>query len=357
MGWWDWLFRKISQSDPKAPKERVLTESKVAAATATALTRSQDKSRLEPSDLETAPWWMPGEGTLIDPVDLTAADCKHPVEFLENILVSHFDGHDLSMPTLNQTAEQILPKLRTDSCDMKAVAREIAADQVLSAAVLRTVNSPMYRGLANTTTVSAAVARIGIKALRAILLHQSVRGAIFTKNSLTRHFANVLWRKSLADSCIMRGLGGLLRRDQDECHLIGLMHDIGSVLVLRILNDQIKAGSHPVDLNSFEYLCQQTHQEFGELIAKAWQLPSELTQLIMNHRRYPLPNEALAAHRWMLVLTEMIGGMLYAENPRSYDLIHCRPAVELQLSESEQYKTWLSHLPAEIDEVLRDSET
>ena len=260
------------------------------------------------------------------------------------------------MPLLNNVAEQILPKLRRANCDLKAVGREIAGDQVLSGAVLRTVNSPMYRGVEHISTVSAAVVRIGVKALRTILLHQSVRSAIFAKHSLTKHFANVLWRRSLGDACIMRGLAGLMRTDQDDSHLIGLMHDIGSVLVLRIINDQIKTGYTPVDLNSFEYLRQQTHQEFGELIAKAWQLPPELTNLITNHHRYPAPDDPLARHRWMLLLTEMIGGMLYSEEPENYDLIHCRPAVELDLSDRPEYHTWLSQLPAEIEQTLQDSE-
>lgn len=356
MGWWDWLFKTISRSAAGAPVERCKSTRSAAEAGAVALSTAPTDTTFDRLESESDLWWTPKDHALLDPVDVRPAGGKQSVQFLENILVSHFDGHDLTMPQLNNMAEQILPKLRGAKCDLKTVGREIAGDQLLSAAVLRTANSPMFRGVANTTTVPAAVTRIGIKSLRTILLHQSVRSAIFTKNSQTKYFANILWRKSLADACVMRGLAGLMRMDEDDCHLIGLMHDIGSVLVLRIMNDQMKSGCPSIDHQSFEYLRLQTHQEFGELIAKAWQLPPDLSQLIMNHHSYPTAGDELATQRWMLILTEMIGAMLYSDEPPNYDLIQCRPASELELSARMEYHDWLSDLPSEIDGTLQFSD-
>jgi len=354
MGIWDWVFGKISKSVPEAPKERGVATRHAPDAPMVAVATIEGGKHLEIVKPESAPWWSTSVGASLDPIYIRVESTQPSVAMLEKVLVTHFDGHDLSMPLLNHVAEQILPKLRRANFDLKEIARDIAADQVLSAAVLRTVNSPMYRGVAKTTTVPAAVTRIGVKALRTILLHESVRSAIFAKNSATKQFANILWRRSLGDACIMRGLAGLMRMDEDDCHLIGLVHDIGSVLVLRIITDQLKMGKTTIDLNSFEYLRHQTHQEFGELVAEAWQLPPELTALIKNHHTYPESNDPLARHRWMLLLTEMIGGILYFEKVQNYDLIRCRPAAELDLSDRADYRTWLLQLPTEIDQTLTD---
>jgi len=126
-------------------------------------------------------------------------------------------------------------------------------------------------------------------------------------------------------------------------------------MVLRILNDNIKTSHTALDLGSFEYLRRQTHQEFGELIANAWLLPPELTSLITDHHRFPETGDPLARFRLMLLLAEMIGSMLYLNEKQDYDLIHGRPAVNLGLANLSAYHNWLSELPAEIDQVLKES--
>lgn len=357
MGWWDWLFKTLSTSTKANPVERYNPVVRTSDGGAVAVDTEEPISSFEALEPESEPWWTPGDQPQLDPVEVQPTGSKQPVAFLENILVSHFDGHDLRMPQLNHLAEQILSSLRNEKCDLKAIGRKITEDQILSAAILRTANSPMYRGLAKNTTVQDAVTRIGIKALRTVLMNQSVRSAIFGRNSLTKQFANLLWRRSLVDACIMRGLGGLMRMDEEDCHLAGLLHDIGSVLVLRIIDDQIRMGCPAIDLQTFEYLRLQTHQEFGELIAKAWQLPADVTHLITNHHEYPTPGEPLARERWMLILTEMIGAMLYADEPPNYDLVQCRPAVELGLSSRMEYHDWLTELPSEIEQSLQGSDS
>lgn len=358
MSLWSWLFHKISQPAPQAPRERgsePFEPDEMPVQTAT-VTESNTPPAASRSTEGGSPWWIPVGDANLDPVEPEAETSSPGIAFLENVLVSHFDGHDLTMPLLNSVVERVLPRLGSPNCNIKEITREIGEDQVLAAAVLRTANSPMYRGIQKTSSVSAAVTRIGVKALRTILLHQSMRSAVFGKSSLTRQFANSLWKKSLADACVMRGLAGVLNADQDEHHLIGLMHDIGSILVLRIINDQLKQGCATIDQDAFEYLRRNTHQEFGELIARAWQLPPDLTSLITDHHSNPAPNDPLARQRWMLCLTEMIGGMLYSDTPRNYDILNCTAARSLGLTNQPRFAQWLEQLPKQIDEVLGEAD-
>ena len=66
---------------------------------------------------------------------------------LENALVSHFDGHDLTIPSLPRVPEGVLRELRSSDCDYGKVAGLIAEDQVIAAAVIRMANSPIYGGV------------------------------------------------------------------------------------------------------------------------------------------------------------------------------------------------------------------
>lgn len=359
MWFWSWLFGRLSEPRGSAPTEPGWGEAR----------RSTDGSRTAVAEQCTTPatneptqpigtaghdsGWMAQADSLLDPVEPRPPEPAGDALALENILVSHFDGHDLSIPSLHNVAERVLPKLRGPDADLLAAAKEIAEDQVLAAAVLRTVNSPLYRGVETITSVPRAVARLGVRTIKTILMHQSLRGAIFGRGP--NHFADVLWRRSLASACIMRGLASFTKMDLDEAYLLGLLHDIGGVIVLRILRAEEKRGFDQVDLDTFEYLCRQSHQEFGELIAEAWKLPADLKSLIADHHSHPPADDPLRTERLMLILTEMIASVLSYAPPENYNLIQCRAARDLQFSERRDYINWLTALPAEIDDLIAES--
>ena len=213
------------------------------------------------SDSGQTPWWTPQADSLLEPAESQPPEPAAAALVLENLLVSHFDGHDLSVPTLHSVVERVLPRLRGSDCNFAAIARDITEDQVLTAVVLRTVNSPIFRGVEKISSVQRAVARLGTRTLHSLLMHQSLRGAIFDRRGAASGFAELLWRRSLASACIMRGLARFGRLDEDEAYLLGLLHDIGSVIVLRIVRTEEKGGFADVDLDTFEYLCRQSHQE------------------------------------------------------------------------------------------------
>ncbi|MEK6676915.1 MAG: HDOD domain-containing protein, partial [Planctomycetota bacterium] len=270
-------------------------------------------------------------------------------------LVSHFDGHDLTMPPMPRAAERVLARLRDSQSTMAEVARDISEDQVMAAEVLRMSNSVFYRGTEKITSLQSSVTRLGTHALRTLMMHQSLRSAMFPKSGVDRDVAERLWRRSLASGCVMRGLAEFTKLDPDDALLIGLMHDIGNVLVLRITHER-QVMQTRLDWGTFEYLCFECHQEFGELIAEAWKLPSELKSLISNHHACPNPEDPLRVQRWMLMLTDMVNQMLGYDVEAQYDLMRSRPVMELGLLGRSDFEDFFGRLPEEIEEMLASLE-
>ncbi len=357
MGFWSWLFGKLSEPSSQAPTERSVPKRNVHANATTALLepRKPDHDAESATGNECRPWFTPAPSALLELAEPRLPECEGDAIVLENILISHFDGHDLSMPMLHNVAERVLPMIRGVDSNLPAAAREIGEDQVLAAAVLRTVNSPLYRGVEKISSVQRAVARLGVRTLRTLLMHQSLRGAIFDRRGAASRFADMLWTRSLASAGIMRGLARFTGMDQDEAYLLGLLHDIGSVIVLRIVQNEEKGGFADVDLDTFEYLCRQSHQEFGELVAQAWGLPPDVKSLIADHHRHPAADDPLRKQRLMLILTEMISAGLHYAPPENYNLLEATAARELGLSSRPDYVNWLTALPAEIDEFIAES--
>lgn len=145
MGIWHWIVgnwltdkgtvaNRAVSNDHRRPRS---TAGAVALADKPAPTSSQLADR----------WWEFEDATLTEPLEIERGELSTEARALENLLVSHFDGHNLSLPPLLHVTETLLPKLASAKCDLRSIARELGEDQVIAAAVLRMANSVIYRGL------------------------------------------------------------------------------------------------------------------------------------------------------------------------------------------------------------------
>ena len=255
------------------------------------------------------------------------------------------------MPPLLHVAQRVSELLRTKKAGFGDVATAIADDQVMAAALLRMANSPLYRGLHKITTLQNAITRLGAKALRTLMVHQSLRAITIDAGDMN-DLATMLWARSLASGCIMRKLGPLAKMDEEDAFLTGLLHDIGNVIVLRIMLDNHAVAQYDLDAPTFDYLCFETHQEFGELIATEWKLPAQLTSLISSHHAYPDDDDACLTPRLLLQVTDMITSLLGYAEEQPFDLMNARAVKQLGWSDRPDFIRVLQELPELIEESI-----
>lgn len=354
VGLWDWLFGGFSEGSKSASgvrgvKPEVACES---ADLAVAVAEREDG----PADLteqEEAPWWAPRGATLTDLPEPPRPEMTTEARALENLLVSHFDGHDLTLPPLLHVAETLMPKLADPNCDLAVVANGLSEDQVIAAAVLRMANSPLYRGLNKISALRAAVTRLGTRALRMLLMHESLRAATFFQKRGDNELARSVWRRALASAVVMRELAAMTKTDPDEAFLTGLLHNIGNVIVLRIALGSQPGSRYRIDADTFEYLCHESHQEFGELVAKTWRLPAGLTAIIADHHTYPRVDDALRITRLQVRITDMINALLGYAPYAPINLLESNAVRDLDLCARGNFRTFLERLPEDVAETVR----
>lgn len=356
MGLWSWLVDMLTDDVPARPAhsaghfKRVGVQSEGAVAVLDSPARPCSEGEGDSAD--SVPWWAPEGETLTEPGEIKRPDLSVDGRALENLLISHFDGHDLTLPPLLHVAEQVLPKLGDPRCDLGVVGNILGEDQVVAAGVLRMANSPLYRGLNKIKTLRPAITRLGVRALRTLLMHESLRAAMFTRHGVGHAYATDIWRRALSSACAMHGLSDFTDVDKDEAFLIGLLHDIGYVMVLRIVMGDKLSPRYEIDSDTFDYLCYECHQEFGELIANGWSLPSNLKAIISDHHRRPEPDDPLRTARLMVELTDMINALLGYASYRPYDLLHSHAVTELGLTVNDKFVSFLEALPDRIHESV-----
>jgi len=355
MGFWNWLFggsdqhnaAATSRTSPRHAPRSLEREPQRAVAV---LEEPADA----PAVAEDDDWWKPDGDTHTEWVPPARPELSHEARAFENLLISHFDGHDLSLPPLLNGAERVLPVLADPDCSVAVLADAVAEDQVIAAAVLRMANSPLYRGVHKITALQPAISRLGTRAIRMLLVHESLRAATLHCAEYDREFARMIWRRSLASACVMRGLARFTGHEREEAFLMGLLHDVGNVVVLRVAHQDQSAFRYDgeLDVNTFEYLCYETHQELGELVADGWSLPPTLKSIIADHHEPPSADDPHRVARLMVQATDMIIALLGFGNLVPYDLPGSRPVRELGLSQREDFVAFLRELPEHLNESV-----
>ncbi len=163
----------------------------------------------------------------------------------------------------------------------------ISQDQALSATILRVVNSAMYSLRRAVSTVSHAVAVLGIETVKSIIMAASVEGVFSMAKDLgTKLMSDHSWGTALASRIIARRIGYAV---PEEALVCGLMHDIGKPVLLQnfqnryleIIGEVYKGNLcfHQMELEAFGF----SHAHVGALLANRWNFPPQLSEAVGFH--------------------------------------------------------------------------
>jgi putative nucleotidyltransferase with HDIG domain len=162
------------------------------------------------------------------------------------------------------------------------MSRLVSSDQVLSARVLRLVNSPSY-GFYRVSTISNAMILLGVDVVKCLALSSSIF-EIMEKNVLG------LWEHSLGAGVAANIIARRLQLTEcEEISTAALLHDIGKVIIKLKFpeeHDQLLLLVDEQDLTYREAelkLLGIDHAEVGGWLAKSWYLPDKLLEPIAMH--------------------------------------------------------------------------
>lgn len=342
MGLWDLIWTWLTEPSGHANGASRADSGGVA-------TLTEESSDNLPDD---SPWWQAEDGGIIELVTVERPSLTTEALALENALVQQLDGHDLTLPPLPRVAEKVLKDLRSRKSSLNQVAKHVAEDQVIAGAVLRMANSPLYRGRDKVVALQPAVVRLGANAIKTLMMHQTLRAISGGFKGRTANYAAALWLNSQAGAFVMRQLAPLKGIDIDDAFLMGLLHDIGDVIVLRQAAQNSRIADLQVTQEEFDYICFECHQEFGELIADSWGLPEDLKTIITTHHTYPEPDHPLRNEMLLVQVSDMICSLLGYAAPQPYDLLNAKPVQDLDLHKNPDFVELLKILPGEVDDLL-----
>jgi len=190
-----------------------------------------------------------------------------------------------SLPTLPGIIARLGSLADNDKVSSQEMARVISADQVLSAKVLRLVNSAFYGFPGRVSTVSNALILLGVNVVKSLAITGSIF-EIMEKNVVG------LWEHSMGVAVAANTISKALKLpDAEETATAALLHDIGKVIVKIKLKQDFSQLSALVDSKGYtmqeaeQDLLETDHAEIGGWLARSWLLPEKLIEPVAFHHQ------------------------------------------------------------------------
>ena len=184
------------------------------------------------------------------------------------------DANRLVLPTLPDVALKVRDAVAKGEVSSQDLAEMIVTDAALSARLMQVANSPLYRGTVEVNNIQMAVTRLGSTTIRTLITSLVMQQMFTPTTEVLEQYFRATWEQGVNVSAISRALTAFVPHlNPDEAMLAGLIHQIGKLPILMLVEDIPEFRDSPSRLNK---LLEKAHPEIGRIIMNTWDFPEEL---------------------------------------------------------------------------------
>ena len=193
-------------------------------------------------------------------------------------------GGRISLPGGSQVMGRVREALTADEPDPRAVADMIRQDPAVSAYVIKTANSVVQRGGADTGTVSGALQRLGLNLVGVLVTNFALMQMVHRIRGPYRTSVLEIYRHSREVAVHCHALARSSARVASERALLaGLLHDIGKLATLHFASSQKWLGD---DWPRLQALLEEAHAEVGAALLREWRFPEAVAAAAEEHENW-----------------------------------------------------------------------
>ena len=221
-------------------------------------------------------------------------------------------------PLLSANTSRLMQIMVDPDHAMADVVQLVKLDSVLTARLLRIVNSPVFDLLAPARSVDRAVGYLGERIVVSVAMADSVSKMLNKPLTGYESRSGDLWRHDLFSAFAAREVAGYAKSklDRDLAYTGGLLHDIGKAIISDFLHGTAERATEGIDSGEkIDYLAAEheivglDHAEVGYELARKWKLPDPLPQLIRHHHQPSAVEEDLRPMVYAVHLGDIIAMM------------------------------------------------
>ena len=216
---------------------------------------------------------------------------------LLQLIEERINSGAVNLPPANAVLGKLQQLMANPNFDINDAVKVIAEDQSLTAEILKVANSSFYGGLTEITTVRAATVRLGAPEVMRLATLVTEKNNYTGKSPHLKPFIEPLWEHAMAVSLAAGWLAKKLGYPNlvNEAFVAGLLHDVGSLVLVRVLDDLVQEGSEDLHISPMVVIevIETAHTKQGWLLAKHWGLPEIYCEVIQKHHGADLADQGV----------------------------------------------------------------
>lgn len=195
-----------------------------------------------------------------------------------------------NLPTLPQIFYRVIELIESPDSSAEDLEIIVVQDQSIAAKILKVANSPVYFSGKSIVDIHQAIVRIGFETLKSIILGISIFKYTSGKSSLTVFSREEFWRHSIGAAEAARLIARHIKYpNMDEAYLIGLIHDIGKVVLDNYFPSEYALVGKYVQEHECSIMDAEIailgfdHCAVGGWLAEQWKFPHQIKAGIEYH--------------------------------------------------------------------------
>lgn len=210
---------------------------------------------------------------------------------------------DVDLPVFDDIALQINREVSENKLDAEHICKIIEEDQVLVADLLRMANSSFFAGLSPVGSLREAAVRLGVRQIASIVFSVSQKRLYSASKGLFQARLTRLWQHTSAVSIGTRWLAANAgyRGLADEAFVAGLLHDIGKLSLLCILEELISGEGLDLSDETVNQTLEQMNCEHGAALLTLWNLPESYKTIVLQQN-----DDTVDTHNVVLCMIRLV---------------------------------------------------
>lgn len=216
------------------------------------------------------------------------------------------------IPTFSQSVIRILELTADIDSSAKELVDQIAHDPILTAKVLKLVNSAYFGLSRQVDSIQQSVIYVGINTIKNLAISVAAMGSLPQTNKAGLNMSD-FWLHSLVTAVVAKLLAQKVCVPKPEISgyfISGLLHDIGQIILSQaepkiygwVLEEAklLQTPLHEIEHDVFGL----DHAALGALLAEKWQLPEPIVAAIRHHHDPEKIGEAQILDRVVFVASQ-----------------------------------------------------
>lgn len=264
----------------------------------------------------------------------------------ENIsgITKEFAKQIEGLPDFPENIRQINNLINSPTSKMSDIAMKISNDVSLTGELLKMVNSAAYMLPHPCHSIEDAVKYAGLRGIKNLLFSiGSMENLVANSSDTSKKLWDHSYQVGFYAYNLARNLSRKNKSDVDDSYVCGLLHDMGKIVF---------ANTRPETIAKMDEICSRkgfskqifeslvagcNHGEIGALIAKKWNFPQVIVDVLRYHHN---PESAPEESRQLAKIIYLADMMTHYEDGRvDYQQIDPEILSSLNITSEEQFHT------------------